>query len=719
LVLVAPSDPAGDALLRDALRGLQRVAPSLRQAGRDGGAVLVTVSRVDGAFGLRNIDPEREPVDAGLAGLTKTAGHEWPEVRCKAIDVAPRMGAHAAAVAVANELFLAGPAEVGIGPDGRCALRRVNEPLPANEGPSPFAPDDVIVISGGARGVTAEAAVALAKRFKPTLVLLGRSPAPKPEPDWLAPLTSEADIKRELAGRANGSATPKLVGAQYAKVIAARDTRQTLERIGAVGGKVVYLTVDVRQPKAVAALLSAVREEYGPVRGIVHGAGVLADARIEDKTDEQFERVYSTKVDGLRSLLAAVDPKELKALVLFSSTTGRFGRAGQSDYAIANEVLNKIARQQAAGLPNCRVVAVNWGPWDGGMVTPSLKSVFAREGVPLIPPAEGAAHLVAELCAAGPVPAEVVVLGGPVTESAPVQPPPAVAVATPILSTAFERVLDVTDHPVLESHVIDGRPVLPMALTLEWLAHAALHQNPGLAFHGCNDLRVLSGVIVGDGQPPTLQVMASKAARRDGGFVSLAELHGTRPDGREVLHARAEIVLAPDLPPAPPANDPPVVAKYTHDEEEIYRSLLFHGRELHGIDEVEGCSDQGIIVRVRNAPPPANWLRQPLRQKWLADPLVLDSAFQALILWSLDRHKAANLPCLASRYRQYRRSFPQGGARVVARVTRATNLHALADIEFLDIDGRLIARLEGYECVLDPALQRAFRRNRLAPAAVR
>ena len=624
---------------------------------------------------------------------------------------------------MANELFLVGPTEVGIGPDGRCVLRRVPEPLSANEGPSPFESGDVIVVSGGARGVTAEAAVALAKRFRSTLVLLGRSPAPKPEPDWLAPLNSEADIKRELAGRANGSATPKLVGTQYAKVIAARDARQTLERIEAAGGKVVYLTVDVRQPKAVASLLAAVREEYGPVRGIVHGAGVLADARIEDKTDEQFERVYSTKVDGLRSLLAAVDPQELRALVLFSSTTGRFGRTGQADYAIANEVLNKVARQQAARLPNCRVVAINWGPWDGGMVTPSLKSVFAREGVPLIAPAEGAAHLVHELCVDGPVPAEVVVLGGPVT---------AVGARTasclcrrpgggsqPAVSVAFERVLDVTEHPVLESHVLDGRPVLPMALTLEWLAHAALHQNPGLAFFGCNDLRVLNGVIVGDGPPPALRVLATKAVRRDGAFVSLTELHGTRPDGRDILHARAEVVLASDLPPAPAASEPPAVVEYAPGQEEIYRSLLFHGPELQGIDEVEGCSDEGIIVRVRNAPPPANWLRQPLRQKWLTDPLVIDSAFQAMILWSLDRHASGSLPCFASRYRQYRRSFPVGGARVVARVTHATKLHALADIEFIDADGRLVARMEGYECVLDPALQRAFRRNRLAPAAVR
>jgi acyl transferase domain-containing protein/NADP-dependent 3-hydroxy acid dehydrogenase YdfG len=716
LVLVAPSDPAGDALLRDALRGLQRVAPSLRHAGKHGGAILATVSRVDGAFGLRKIDPSREPVDAGLAGLTKTASHEWPEVRCKAIDVGPRMDAAAAAVAVAAELFLAGPIEVGIAPEGRCTLRRVAEPLSAASGSEPFAPGDVIVVSGGGRGVTAAAALSLAQRFRPTLVLLGRSPAPKAEPDWLVSLTSEADIKRELAGHLNGSVTPKLVGNQYAKIMAARETRKTLECIEAVGAKAVYLTVDVRQPKAVAALLAAVREEYGPVRGIIHGAGVLADARLEDKTDDQFERVYSTKVDGLRSLLAAVDPGELKALVLFSSSTGRFGRVGQADYAIANEVLNKIARQQAARLPGCRVLALNWGPWDGGMVNSSLKTVFAKEGLALIPTTAGAEHLLRELTAAGPSAAEVVVLGGPLPEPA-VRPVAAPAVS-PSLSVAFDRILELVDHPILESHVLDGRPVLPMAMMFEWLAHAALHQNPGLAFHGCNELRVLHGVILADGPPPELRVLAGKALRKGSGFVAPVELHSRRPDGKDVLHARGEVVLVSDLPPAPSAAEPPTVAEYNRRKEDIYRSLLFHGRELQGIDEVEGCSEQGIIVHARTAPAPASWLRQPLRQKWLTDPLAIDCAFQALILWSLERRGAAGLPCLATTYRQYRRSFPPDGVRIVARVNKATNLHALADIEFLDADGKLVARLEGYESVIDAGLQRAFRRNRLAPAAV-
>ncbi len=93
------------------------------------------------------------------------------------------------------------------------------------------------------------------------------------------------------------------------------------------------------------------------------------------------------------ALLAAVVPENLRALVLFSSSTARFGRTGQVDYAIANEVLNKTAQQYGRRLPDCRVVAVNWGPWDGGMVTPPLKKLFAEEGVGVIPLAAGAEYL--------------------------------------------------------------------------------------------------------------------------------------------------------------------------------------------------------------------------------------------------------------------------------------------------------------------------------------
>ncbi|HTU92232.1 MAG TPA: SDR family NAD(P)-dependent oxidoreductase, partial [Gemmataceae bacterium] len=721
LVIAANRQPEDDAFLKHALFGLQHAGPALRVAGQQGSALFVTVSRLDGAFGLRDLDAGRDPFDGGLAGLAKTVGHEWPDVQCKAIDLADDFtDAHEAATAIIEEMFRSGPTEVGLSRGQLRTLERIEQPLTAGTA-LPFQPGELVVLSGGARGVTAEAAVALARAFRPTLVLLGRTSEPEKEPDWLAALTSESEIKRELGSRANGSASLKLIGEQYRLISAHREIRRTLERIEAAGARAFYRAVDIRDAASVKTVLTTVCQQLNaPIRGIIHGAGVLADARIEDKMDEQFERVYATKVTGLQGLLRAADPDDLRALVLFSSSTARFGRTGQVDYAIANEVLNKLAQQQARRLPRCRVVSINWGPWDGGMVNPALKNVFAQEGIGLIPLEAGANHLVEELRAPPGAAVEVVVMAnGAATvreRNGQSLPNGRGSDSSPqALPHAFERVLERAAHPVLESHILDGRPVLPTVLILEWLAHGALHQNPGLLFHGCNDLRILHGVIL-DGDAPTLRVDAGKAVKRDGFFVAPVELRGMNADGREVLHARAEIVLANQLPAAPAAAAPPVCRPYTRTPEDVYQSLLFHGSDLHGIDKIEGCAERGIIALVSSAPPPSAWIQRPLRQRWLADPLALDCSFQLMVVWSQERHGAPSLPCHIARYRQYQRAFPASGVRVAAQVTRDSNLHAVADIDYLDDRGQVVARLEGYECVIDPALRRAFGKRFLAPA---
>ncbi len=223
---------------------------------------------------------------------------------------------------------------------------------------------------------------------------------------------------------------------------------------------------------------------------------------------------------------------------------------------------------------------------------------------------------------------------------------------------------------------------------------------------------MLHGVVL-DGPPPTLRVLAGKAVKKDGFYYAPVELRGTR-DGRDVLHARAEVVLAAVLPAPPPARLDSARPLHKFTPEELYGPVLFHGPDMRGIERVEACDDAGAAARLRPAPAPSEWVRRPLRQKWIADPLILDGAFQLMIVWSTARGGSACLPCRVAHYRQFQRAFPADGARVVLNVARATDLSAVADVDFLSADGRVIARMDGAECARDRGLERAFRRNRLA-----
>ena len=709
LIIIAPKGGTDDRFLENAFLLLKRAAPALRQAGELEGALFATVSRLDGAFGCLEGSTLTDPLSGGLAGLVKTAAHEWPEVTCRALDLGEFPDSASAAASVAGELLVKGELETGLSVNGRTGLELVDLPAAATPLRYPVNDGDVVVITGGGRGVTASAAVALTKVSHPTVLLLGRSPEPKAEPEWLAGLSEEPQIKRAILENAGGKLHPKEIEERYQQVVAGRELQSTFEKIAAAGGKVLYRAVDIRNSAEVAGVLRKIRAEYGPIRGIVHGAGVLADRLITDKSREQFAAVYGTKISGLRSLFEATAEDDLRFIVLFSSTTGRFGRTGQVDYAVANEVLNKLAQNEARRRPECRTVSINWGPWDGGMVTPALKKLFAGEGVGLIGMAEGGDFLVRE-AATIDAPVEIVALAETAAEiAAPLQP------KSRNMTEALALSLNLDDYPFLRSHVLDGKAVLPMAVIAEWLAHAALHGNPGLRFHGLNDLRICKGVVFDQASSCRLTVMAGKAEKRDSFYLVPVELTSVNGGNRTVLHAKAEIVLATRLPEGIRSiKEMPAEPYELHNGRVYDKERLFHGPDLHGIEAVSGCSEKGIAGLIKRAPNPSAWLKHPLRSSWLTDPLALDSAFQMMILWSFYRYGFGSLPCFAGRYRQFQESFPKDGVQVVIKITDERKHGAHADIEFVDRhSGKLVARLEDYECVVDPNLGGAFQRNQL------
>jgi acyl transferase domain-containing protein/NAD(P)-dependent dehydrogenase (short-subunit alcohol dehydrogenase family) len=709
--------------VKDAFFLGQKAGKAMRQGNRSDGRFLATVTRFDGGFGF--LQPsDHDPIYGAMAGFTKTAAHEWPEISCKAIDLDPKFQDTKKVVeSLYQEVTCRGPVEVGVTAQTRQTLQEVDTPLPDKISSTAFQPGDIMIVSGGARGVTAETAVALAAAFKPTLILVGRSTPPNPEPEWLEGLKNDGQIKKAILAHAgSGKMSPKQLEEEFRKAMANREILNNIARIEAAGSRVRYYSADIRDTNSIKAVIDQIRREFPDrkIRVLVHGAGVLRDRKIDDKTSEQLNEVFDTKISGLRALLENVRLDELRAVALFSSVTGRYGRIGQVDYAMANEALNKIGHKLSYQLPQCRIASINWGPWAGGMVTESLKKVFHAEGVELIPLASGAKQLVKEI-AARPDHSVEAVVGGRFqkafeedlfnTGNKPLEP-----IAGGATTVAFERVLTPDANAFLYSHVINGEPVLPVAVIMEWLGHGALHANPGYAFHGIDNLRVQKGIILKSGQPFPIRVISTKAQGKGPEQTVVTEIR-SGPATHEIIHARAEVVLTTRLPEAIPTERKlEGLRPYPCSTEAAYQDILFHGEVFHGIQRIEGWSPNGIVAQVKSAPAPQAWMKDPVRGTWVSDPLILDSAFQLMILWTHQQHGELNLPSFLRSYRQFSPGLAAGKVKAVIHAYPANGRIAKADIEFLDEKGRAVGTMQGFECIMMPTLNEAFKKRSLEMA---
>jgi len=495
-----------------------------------------------------------------------------------------------------------------------------------------------------------------------------------------------------------------------------RQIAATLAGLAAAGTQARYFCADVQDRRRLGQVVRTIRKQLGPVSGLIHGAGVLEDRLIGDKTAAQFTAVFATKVAGLDNLLAATAEEPLRHIVVFSSVAARFGNKGQADYAMANEALNKLAGDLRQKRPDCRVVAINWGPWDGGMVGPALKNQFEASGIALIPPQAGS-RLAVDLMAADNAAVELVV-GGPLGLPPLGRLPDPANDEADEMALAVKRQIDTIGHPILNDHVIDGRPVVPMALMVEWLGHGALHDHPGLVLHGMDELRVLAGIKL-DEASKAIRLMAARSVQRDAFFEVGVEIRdGVMADGRDMIHARGKAILA-ETTIGPPAYAMPAWKDshpYSKTVDTVYDTILFHGRGLRAIRQIQSLGPQGMIATMAAAPSPGTWITQPLRSRWLSDPLILDGAFQMATIWCYENRGVVSLPSFAAAYRQYVQRFPAEGVTAVMEVRAVNGARMKADFTFLDPSATVVAMLSGVESVMDPGLEKAFARRHVIEA---
>jgi NAD(P)-dependent dehydrogenase (short-subunit alcohol dehydrogenase family)/acyl carrier protein len=392
-----------EALAPGADRCAVRLFRRVQEAVRGGVSRVIALSAMDGALGMDGAAAvDGAPRHAGMRGVMKTLLHEIPSVDGRLVDLHPDVTPEEAAQLVLEEIQAVDAiVEVGRARERRCTL--------AFDGPEPDSvpstePDDdglglgrdsVVLLTGGGRGVTAMAGLALARDYRCRLVIVGRTPAPAEQED---PVTRDAgdpaSLRRALIDA--GWREPAAIEAESRRITASRHLRETVDRLEQAGADVEYRCADLRDRDSLDHIVCQIRQSHGRLDGIIHGAGVIEDGRLVDKTVDSFDRVFDTKVSGVAALANTLG-EETRFVVLFSSVSGVFGNRGQIDYAAANDALATLARWLDRRV-NSRVVAVDWGPWaGGGMVSAELEREFERRGIGRIDPDDGVARLLAEL----------------------------------------------------------------------------------------------------------------------------------------------------------------------------------------------------------------------------------------------------------------------------------------------------------------------------------
>jgi NAD(P)-dependent dehydrogenase (short-subunit alcohol dehydrogenase family) len=688
---------------------------------------VTAATALGGAFAFDRADADRWPGSGAVSGFVKTLAREWPEVACKTIDFERAASPDRIADAIVSELVTRdGLTEVGYQGARRVSL----EARPAPLGQTPRLTIDrrsVILVTGGARGITAEVARELAERFQPTLVLAGRSPLPDAEetPE-VACCADSRELKAMLIGRHRGERpiVPVQIEAECRRILHAREVRATLAALKQTGATVEYHAVDVADAGRFEALLDDVTARHGRIDGVVHGAGIIEDKLVADKTVDSFDRVLRPKVAGALTLLSKLRPDALKFLVFFSSVSARFGNRGQCDYAAANEVLNKLAATRTCG--QARIVSVNWGPWEssGGMVSADLAQRFAEAGVRLISRPHGRKAFVDELLYGDR--GDVEVIWGDRLPDAAEQadadgPRERSTAAYPLVSAAADGSrhddrgrlqLAVHTSPALDAylndHMLDGVPVMPMVVAMELMGEAAAVYRGG-ACTSISDLRVLNGITYPGFAARTLRIEAGDAPDRAGDVAVSVASDGERstPHYRAVVTCRPRLETPPRLDPLQLVEARPLALSI----DEAYQRWLFHGPRFAGIASVEGVGDNGIVGRVR-ASSPAEMLGRHAPGSWFVDPLVIDSGLQLVILWARMCFDETPLPSRLRSFHRYVDVLPADLVceALVERLPRTATL--VSDIRFFDAGHRLLLRLIGMEATCSAAL------NRLSDAKV-
>ncbi|MDH6059829.1 SDR family NAD(P)-dependent oxidoreductase [Chrysosporum bergii ANA360D] len=554
------------------------------------------------------------------------------------------------------------------------------------------------VVTGGGKGITAQCVIKLAEIYQCKFILLGRSQYPLEDfysiVENLQDCYEEALLKRAIMDnlvKENQKPTPQKVAQIYNQIVSSREIHQTLTAIAASGGSAEYISVDITNFDQFQKIIPRLKS----ITGVIHGAGVLADKRIEKKTSQDFEKVYQAKVQGLENLLASIELKQLKHLILFSSVTGFYGNVGQADYAIANEILNKTAHLIRQKYPQCQTTAINWGPWDSGMVSPQIKKALADRQIDIIPVEVGTRMFINELQPCHYNNTQVVI-GTPLI----VPPPP---ISPELRTYHIYRHLELSANPFLYDHTIAGTPVLPATCAMSWIINTCEELYPGYQLLNYTDFKVLKGIVFNQNELPPYTLEITEVRKSQEEITLNTKIYSQTSTGKTYYHFSARVNLHIHIPLAPIHPDinlqPDEIITIT--KQDFYqngKASLFHGPCFQQVQRVVNITTQKITTEcLWSSITPQKQGQFPIRQ---VNPYTTDLSMHALWIWTQHFYQKGCLPGKVEKYSQYSPTPIDSPFYVTCHIQSNNSSSAVADFIIHDEAGRVYCELLNAHAVI-------------------
>nr|AIS92916.1 polyketide synthase [Stigmatella aurantiaca Sg a15] len=373
-----------------------------------GGGWYLVVTAGGGLFGHANAHGQ-VPLAGAVGGFIKCLKRELPNSRCKAVDLDPQDTSHWAKQ-IWTELVSADPdIEVGYNGGRRYVFRDIPTPFATGKPSLSIRPGAVVVVSGGGRGVVYHSAKLLAQVAGARVIVTGRTVPPAGNEEWLKVSEKELPayrmswVKRYMAEH-RGSTPVQAMRAFDSGIAYRRELHRNLEDCRAQGIHLEYKVCDMTDANAIRSLLAGIRQQYGRIDGIVHGATIEESKSLPMKTPDIFVRTLSAKAHLWQLLVQETWKDDLQFFISFGSGSGRYGNKGQTSYSAANYLIAKAGQVYGALRPGVRSVTIDWPVWVGAGIVENNADYLERLsklGVCVIDIAEGAYWFVGELLHGG------------------------------------------------------------------------------------------------------------------------------------------------------------------------------------------------------------------------------------------------------------------------------------------------------------------------------